>query len=118
MARVRVVRMLLLVGALALGTGVLQEADRGTVRSAGADRLAAASPARGVAAPASQAAVAPRRAPAVLRLVSPRPAARLHITFPRTWRPVKLEVGSPVHQPPLRVFCATCPPGTVLEVDL
>jgi hypothetical protein len=118
MPRVRVLRMLVLVGVLALGTGVLQEADRGIVRSVDADRLAAASPALAGAAPAGQAGVAPRRAPAVLRLVSPRPGARLHMSFPRTWRPVKLEVGSPARKLPLRVFCATCPPGTVLEVDL
>jgi len=98
--------MLWLVGAVALATGVLQEADRGIVPSLDAERLAAASPAPGGA------------ASAVLRLVSPRPGARLHMTFQRTWRPVKLEVGSPRERRPLRVFCATCPPGTVLEVDL
>src|SRR5689334_20039414 len=101
MARVRVLRVLLLAGAVTLGTGVLQEADRGIVRSADADRLAAVSPALGGAAPAGQAAAVPWRAPVVLRLVSPRPSARLHMRFPRTWRPVKLEVGSPLRKPPL-----------------
>ena len=118
MARVWVVRMLVLVGAVALGTGLIQEAGRGVVRSVHADRLAATSPAPGRAAPVSHAAVAPRRTPTVLRFVTPRPGAGLHVTFPRTWRPVKLEVGSPLPRQPFRVLCATCPPGTVLEVDL
>ncbi len=118
MARVWVVGMLVLVGAVALGTGVLTEAGRGVVRSVHADRLAATAPAPGRAAPVNHAAVAPPRTPVVLRFVTPRPSAGFHMTFPRTWRPVKLEVGSPLPRQPFRVFCATCPPGTVLEVDL
>jgi hypothetical protein len=67
---------------------------------------------------AGQSAAPVRRLPAVLRLVNPRPASGFHIMFPWTWRPITLEVRSPAKKPPLRVFCAACPPGTVLEVDL
>jgi len=93
MARVRVLPELSLVGAIVFGA---------------ASALGAT--------PAGQPAAPARHTPAVLRLVKPRPAA-LHFVFPRTWRPVRLEVRSPVKKP-LRVFCAACPPGTVLEVDL
>ncbi len=89
MARVRILPVLSVVGAIVLG-----------VASAG------------------QSAAPPRRTPAVLQLVKPRSAAGIHMTFPRKWRPVTLEVRAPVAKPPLRVFCAACPPGTVLEVDL
>lgn len=85
MARVRVLPVLSLVGAIVLG-----------------------------AASAGQPAAPARHA--VLGLVKPQPAA-LHFVFPRTWRPVTLQVRSPVKKP-FRVFCPACPPGTVLEVDL
>ncbi len=118
MARVRVLLGLLVVGVL--GAGTLQGAAGGAGHPADAQRVAGvASAALGVAALASQAdGISRGTAAAVPRLVSPRRGAGVHMTFPRAWRPVTLEVGSPVQRPPLRVFCAACPPGTVLEFDL
>jgi len=120
MARVRVLLVVLVVGVLAIGAGTLQGADRGAGHPADAQRVAGvASAALGVAAWAGQAdGISRRTSAAVPRLVSPRRSAGVHMTFPRAWRPVTLEVGSRVQRPPLRVFCAACPPGTVLEFDL
>lgn len=120
MARVQALLVLLVGGVLAIGAGTPLAADRGAAHPLDAQRRAGAVLAAvGVVALAGQANAVSARAPATVpRLVNPRPRAGVHMTFPRTWRPVALEVDSPVQRPPLRVFCATCPPGTVLEIDL
>jgi hypothetical protein len=127
MTRVRILPVLFVVGALVIGAGTLQAADHaGTLLRAGQEmatspaqmpRVTEAAP-RFVDGPARARQSAQRIQAPVSKLVSPRRSAGLHMTFPRTWRPAAVEVGSPVPRPPLRVFCATCPPGTVLEVDL
>lgn len=121
MARVRILLVLLTVGGLVAGAGALQVADRGTAaRTLDTHRMVPPAQAalNQAAPPARSQAVARRARATVPTLVSPRGAAGLHMTFPRTWRPVTLEVGSPVQRPPLRVLCASCPPGTVVDVDL